>query len=64
MNTTKENVVEYRQRAAELRVLASKMRDEHRRDMVRDIAASYDKIADQFENLDEERGNRSEERDC
>ncbi len=52
MNTTKETVVEYRQRAAELRVLAGKMRDENRREMIRDIAANYDKIADQFEDLD------------
>lgn len=54
MSTTRETVTEYRQRATELRVLASKMRDENRREMVLDIAASYDKIADQFEVLDQE----------
>lgn len=54
MTSTRETTAEYRQRAAELRILASKMRDQTRREMVLDIAASYDKIADEFESLDQE----------
>lgn len=60
MSTPENTVVEYRQRAAELRILADKMRDKNRREMVRNIAASYDRIADQFEDLNEKRETRSE----
>ena len=51
MSTTRQSAEEYRQRAAELRLLASKMRDENRREMVLDIAVSYDRLADQFDGL-------------